>query len=1237
MSSTPRIMKRFMSYLIIIALLFSIVPVAGFVSAAESPIVISNPMGTESAPAQVSASTIDITGSFFGVTNLTYTITQMRKVGSNLIPIQSKEGVDNAYLTGSIFNFYGVELFDGLNEIVVSGTDTSGNFTQSERVYVEHTNLPIILTLTYNGQDLTEDNVINEVLYNDELLIKGKVLNGESIIAKVNGGSTDYEGTVLADDTYIVTGIPLRRGKNTVELIARNSSKEYPVSIEVIYDDGKPYASDILINADNDATVNDKIEDTTHITTNGNFIQTGVINNFGPNNDLEFLFNTEVFNISYEDFDSLAGSINGTDLGGGKYSYIFTKTGASSYEIEYDSSVVNTNDTNIIQITFTKDLQDYRQTYYLEHFDSSKNYITRVSGITETTTSRTMNFYVYTNTTGTDISATDADGTPITLNVDPAAAQDTEQMYKATAELVPGYNKIIVKPNGAGSDINKKEYVVLYINSPDVKIYNLVNGDRVGEGENDADSKLVGELVNIDLGDREDATITIENSLDSITYSLKTGAGGNFNDTSNNFVFDFNLIDSANGIQKLQIGANDITIKVTDGTTTTTTRFTVFYFSDVGPGAFMEIDEEKSQSINPYATFAADADGKISTEASYVYVKGTFSNTSEFVFYSNGLRVIQEDVASIFAETDHSRDCVATDPVTNETFTIKITCTSATEGTYSTQYPIHLNDGTNVIELEVVSTTGSSMSQKLYIDRITPPIKLLSPDLSREDVLNSNYVEVVVEAYSADSVIINKKSAELVELTYDELRTLIFAIGAQDLYDTNNDSTLSDAELKVVDQSEITGSRYKADVFLKKGKNTIKYEVESGGTKKSYEFVVYYAASPDEGARYKTDFTSKLKIFNNEVLLEFPKNTWLIQPDDEYNSMNKYISDAYIEFAIVDKQTGKLDKVWDTTSQEYVFANFNEPFYTLMPVSFIPPDRTGYAGEIYWIEASGNILDVHSGFIPTNRGELTLKYDPSIVNDSQNQLAIYHYKRDEHKWVNMGGVVNTKDKTVTVTIDELGYYTVMAKRGTYTDISNHSWAANYLQAMYSKGLMLPESYSRFGADLLTTRGEFATIIVKALSVPLDAGPYYDDAKLYPVNPTFVDVYPLLDPSNGFYTYEYVETAARAGIVQGIGDGTFNPDGLLTHEETAIIIARALNLKLESDEYKAAKTLKKYYDDVDKISSYNYKYVLAVTKAGIMDGTDVNGSIVFNPDSYLSRAEVAQIAYRLMVDEGLLAE
>ncbi len=1226
MKRTMGVLKKWTSFFIIFALLLTTVPLTGLVEAADNPIVISNPMGTNDLPTPVTTSRIDVSGSFYGVTDLNYKVTQMRKVGNDLIPIQSREGVDAPYIVGSTFTFYGVELYQGINEILVTGKDASGTSAPSERVYVEYYNLPIILTVNYGEQDLKVDNEITDKLYNDELLIKGQVMNAETIVAKINGDETEYQGTVLSTGQYIIAKIPLQRGKNTLEVIARNNTKEYPVSLEIIYNDGYPYVGDTQIDIDDSDTFID-IEKQMNFTAN-NIEFTGTLNNFEVGDKINFLFNTTNFTVDHDDFelapiDPITPYLSST---GEDYNYQLYKTGNDTFTLHYDS--VKQNETNILQFTFTRNLSNYIQTFYLEHFNDTLNFVTHTSGLSSTTTSKSLTFYVFTDDTaitdlvsinhkdglGNDIPLVSRTSTPV------PAGSPTEVMHTVTVDLLPGYNTIIVRPNtGADSEINKKEYNILYINSPDIKILNLVNGDRIGDGA--LQPEIIGELINVDLADRDDTVITIENRAGSSTYML---AAGDFDAAPDNYKFTFDLTN------KLQTGANDIVFKVTDGVTTTTTRITIFYFSSGGPSAYIEVDEAATRTINADANFTEVDSGTIETEARYVHVNGGYSNAQDIIFYLNGVRVIQEEV-----QPTGQKECAGINPVTNETFRLTINWDTKT---FATDYPIYLNEGTNVVEVEVISSSGTSRSEKLYLSRVLPPVKLVSPNLEREDVVNSNYVEVIIEASGADSVKIGKEEAQYIKLSNDELRSLIEALGpvTESKYDTDNNGMLEDDELEVIDQGEIIGKRYVADVFLKSGKNTIKYEVIINGNKKSYKFEMYYAASPEEGAKYKESFAkSKITVFDKELTLEFPKNTWLIQPDDLTPSMNKYVSDSYLEFGIVDKQTGKLNKVWNSSFEEYVFEEFNEPFKTLMPVRIIPPDRTGYASDIYWIESQGDISDVNSGLIPTNVGEITIKYDQSIISDAQNQLAIYHFDRTKYEWVNLGGIVDTKGKTVTTAISEFGYYTVMAKRGTYNDIIQHSWAANYLHALYSKGIMMPESYSRFGADLLTTRGEFATILIKALNLSLDAGPYINGNKLYPVNATFVDVSPLLDPDNGFYSYEYIETAARAGIVRGMGQGEFNPDGLLTRQDAAAMIARAADYKLESNLDKAEATLQKMYADVNKINTYSMSYVLAVSKANIMGGSDVGGSIVFNPSSYLSRAEASAIAYRLMVQKKIL--
>jgi hypothetical protein len=209
---------------------------------------------------------------------------------------------------------------------------------------------------------------------------------------------------------------------------------------------------------------------------------------------------------------------------------------------------------------------------------------------------------------------------------------------------------------------------------------------------------------------------------------------------------------------------------------------------------------------------------------------------------------------------------------------------------------------------------------------------------------------------------------------------------------------------------------------------------------------------------------------------------------------------------------------------------------------------------------------------------------------------------------------------------------VMKTRETFSDVITHPFARDAVETLYAKGIMNDAPGSGFGTELKITRGEFATMIVKALDLPINAGPYEDNNENNPAEPTFTDVRPSDDDWN--YEYKYIETAARAGIVRGKDTRAFFPEDPLTREEAAIIMARALNLKLGTPETSAL-SLGKMFTDGQLTGYYAAPSVLAIAKAKIMNG-EVNDPTAkkptyrFNPKGDLTRAEMAVITIRIMV-------
>jgi len=92
-------------------------------------------------------------------------------------------------------------------------------------------------------------------------------------------------------------------------------------------------------------------------------------------------------------------------------------------------------------------------------------------------------------------------------------------------------------------------------------------------------------------------------------------------------------------------------------------------------------------------------------------------------------------------------------------------------------------------------------------------------------------------------------------------------------------------------------------------------------------------------------------------------------------------------------------------------------------------------------------------------------------------------------------------------------------------------------------------------------------------------------------------------------------------MNGYPDGTIKPDKEITRAEVAVLFANLLGLDLSD-------TTTVSYKDVGK-NHWALKYINAVSKAGIFKGSTVNGVSLFNPDSYITRAELATAITRYL--------
>ena len=163
--------------------------------------------------------------------------------------------------------------------------------------------------------------------------------------------------------------------------------------------------------------------------------------------------------------------------------------------------------------------------------------------------------------------------------------------------------------------------------------------------------------------------------------------------------------------------------------------------------------------------------------------------------------------------------------------------------------------------------------------------------------------------------------------------------------------------------------------------------------------------------------------------------------------------------------------------------------------------------------------------------------------------------------------------------------------------------------VYDRGLFRGVSPTRFAPDSYLTRAMFVTVLGRLCGV---------DVSLY-ADTTFDDV------ESGQWYSPYVEWAADAGIVNGVGDNLFDPLGELTHEQMYKIVAMCGDyLGAGTSDISGALIL---YEDRAQISDWAFESI-AYCRVNELIGDKFSQKIY--PASKATRAEAADIISRFAV-------
>ena len=178
----------------------------------------------------------------------------------------------------------------------------------------------------------------------------------------------------------------------------------------------------------------------------------------------------------------------------------------------------------------------------------------------------------------------------------------------------------------------------------------------------------------------------------------------------------------------------------------------------------------------------------------------------------------------------------------------------------------------------------------------------------------------------------------------------------------------------------------------------------------------------------------------------------------------------------------------------------------------------------------------------------------------------------------------------------------------FNDIADVEWAMEAIENLSQKGIINGKAEGIFAPNDNVTRAEFLKMIIAAFGME-DENADCD----------FTDV-----EADAWY-YSVVASAYNIGIVKGYEDGSFGVNDLITRQDAAVIIFRAVAAAEKLIPDNGGNIV---FSDSEQISDYAVDSVNNLVKAKVLQGSDGN----FMPKKNCTRAEAAVMVSKIMTIE-----
>ncbi|MBU7005691.1 S-layer homology domain-containing protein [Phosphitispora fastidiosa] len=1137
--------NRFIAKMLLTIMLFSLVLPGPAVFAATRPtITVSTPVDD----AVVTTNSIAVTGY---VTNAT---------------ILRINGVSVSFGSSGFFSYTVRNLSEGTNSIRISATSSSG-YTSNTYLSVHYDPDAVRPVIHISSHD------DNEQVYAASQSISGTLTDADSLDVKLNW-VTDipYVPNGSGGFTADVTLVP---GDNVIVFTAGNSGLTITETLHLTYTKSS-LISDVTVNG---IDVNDYIT-----TTTGSVSLAGV----APNADsVAVTLNGDAVNESFAAgvFSATLNLISGanriaiTAEGGGAretrdITIYYGEAGPQVYDVSpEDNSTVYTTSITVkgtvrdaasltVNGNSTSIAADGTFSRAVTLIANQSNIITiAAASAGGVVTTHNFNVYCetnpvitleepdngdvfYTNSLTVSGKVVNTKSGGLTVN-GTVVSFNSSGSFSKTLTMKPGYNTISVKAlNSAGVE-DVETVTVEYRGGPG--IVNLTPEQGVTHTVNSDSVTVTGKVVNIPSG------------------------GLKINDSAVSF-------DSSGNFKKaiaLSAGLNEIKITATDGYSTAAATINIRYES--GP-VIMIISPENGEvvvrdtvtvkgrvlnternglTINDETVSFSSSDGSFSADVELTGIRNEIvinayngqksAEKTLFIYYSGApsFTILSHSNGDTVDTTDIILEGTVFPADSNDidSFTVEVNDSV-------TIARVSLNDGRFRIGPITLKSNkdGSDKENKISLSVTTVPVTITEGEaLGFPLSERTNLPRTITLTYTSGPSIAVDSPLEGATI-YSNMVTIRGKLKKADFNTLEIDGEETDVR---------SDGSFSRSVTLKGGKNEIELSASFGEASTTKTLTVYYNTIAKEGSEVRTE----------------------VADGDEIKAYDDWIK-IKLDAGSVGFNTESLLEVEDPGDLEDA------------------PDQSAFVGPLFRLRWSGDD--------PVKRYQVTLKYDDVVGEKQAHKITVLFYDTEEDEWQILGGIVDSKSRTVSIKTDREGYFGAAIYFRTFDDVAFH-WAQRDIEFLAARGAVTGRTGDRFMPDASVTRAEFVTFMVRTLGLQ----------QYEPEDASYSDV------RRRHWAFPYIEAALRAGLVSGVSHDRFAPDRNISREEAAALLARAGNLKTPKEQ--ELTKIFSDFNDAGRISLWAREDVAAAVKAKLMKGF---ADSTFSPDQNTTRAQAAAMISRL---------